>query len=321
MSTSSGRSSPSRTSGTIRRRKQPTKLSEMVTRRAREAAALATSIRVHKTEVAAGLSDWLAPALRDGQAVPDHELTLALAGRSVQLAFDRLDELDDRHDFKKAERAHQAREADRLAKQELYPHAVAVRRQIDAAYGRKAGSHLHTFTGRIPRTPIRLKQHVERAVSRLGDPNRPRPPRLQAASEPVDHESFKRRLEGPLRHLARAEDNLSRLKAEVDAVAIDRDRAMRRFDAVYAEAFHLVEAAFKMAGLSDNIVKSLRSLRERRRLAHWARRKRQARANHQAPAPAPIRHAEPPPAEKLRRKSEGAVAAVSRWLKRSRVFG
>ncbi len=99
----------------------------------------------------------------------------------MQLAFDRLDELDDRHFVAKAQRAFLAGEVDRLAKQELYPQAVDVRRQIDAAFGREAGCDIHTFTGRTPRSAARLQQHAERAVSRLGNKARELPaPRTMA---------------------------------------------------------------------------------------------------------------------------------------------
>ncbi len=168
-----------------RGRRKRTELSEMVTRRARDTAALVASIRVHKADVGAALGRRFVPALRDGETAPDHELSLELAGRSVQLAFDRLDELDDRHYLAKAHRAHLAREVDRVAKQELYPQAVDVRRQIDAAFGREAGCDLHSFTGRTPRSAERLRQHVERAVSRLGNPHRVLPAAQTMAGEPV----------------------------------------------------------------------------------------------------------------------------------------
>ncbi len=68
-----------------RRKAARTELSEAVVRRERKMLALVASIRVHKAEVAATLRRCLAPALRAGEAVPDHELTLELAGRCVEL--------------------------------------------------------------------------------------------------------------------------------------------------------------------------------------------------------------------------------------------
>ncbi len=290
---------------TIKRKR--TILAEMVTRRARDTAALLASIRIHKAQVAAALGERFTPALRQGETVPDLELTLELAGRSVELAFDRLDQLDDRHFLAKADRAHLARELAHVAKQELYPEAVAVRRQIDAAFGREAGSDLHTFTGKTPRTPARLQKHIERAVARLANPNRVLPPKT-VAGEPVDREGWRRRLDGPLRALAVVDDHLTRRKVELAALSGQRKQAMQHYDAVYAEAFRLVEAAFLMAGIGDRMVKSLRSYTERRRLARWARKKRAARDA----APAAVGEGEAP----ARRPSLGAVAAVSGWLKR-----
>ncbi len=302
-----------------RRKAARTELSEAVVRREREMLALVASIRVHKAGVAASLRQRFTPALRAGEAVPDHELTLELAGRSVELAFERLDELDDRHRRLKAERAHAARDVEWVAKQELYSQAVAVRGRIDAAFGRDAGSELHTFTGKTPRATGRLKAHVERAARRLGNPRRELP-RGQVAGEPVDRDDWKRRLEGPLSDLVASDDRLSRLTAERDSVRDRRQQAMERFDTFYAQALHLAEAAYRMAGLDKRMVKSLRSGVERRRLALRARKKREARTGWpDASSPAAdtggsLRQ------EAASHSGFGPVAAVSRWLGRMRVF-
>ncbi len=312
-----------------RRRRKPTVLSEMVTRRARDTAALVASIRVHKADVGATLNERFAPALLAGETVPDWELTLELAGRCVQLAFDHLDELDDRHFLAKSARAHHAIELDRLAKRELYPQAVAVRRQIDDAFGREAGSDLHTFTGKTPRTPARLRKHAERAVSRLGNPDRLLPPR-KVAGESLDRachpgggqmEHWKRRLQAPLRQLAAVDEQLSQAKAELNAVAGRRKLAMKHFDVVYAESLRLVEAAYLMAGIRGARVKSLRPYAERRRLARWARKKREARNAGQPALPPAGQGAASARTRDRRRLPKAAFATVSRWLKRNLAFG
>ncbi len=287
----------------------------MVTQRARDTAALVASIGVCKAEAAAVLEQRFATALRADETMPDYLLALELAGRSVQSAFDRLDELDDRHQQAKAERGGQAREVDRVAKRELYPQAVDVRRQIDAAFGREAGADLHTFTGRTPRTPSRLREHAERAVSRLGDPRRELPALLPGAGEPVDREIWKQRLEGPLGELIAADERLGRLQSELNAISGRRQQAMERFDAVYAESLRFVEATLAMAGLQGQRLKSLRPRYLRRRLALWARKKREARARRSAPSTAGATPARDPGSR------PGVLAALSKWLKQRRVFG
>ncbi len=307
------------------KRRKRTELSEMVTRRARDTAALVASIRVHKGDVGATLGRRFAPALRSGETVPDYELSLELAGRSVQLAFDRLDELDDRHFVAKGASAQLAREVDRVAKQELYPQAVDVRRQIDAAFGREAGGELHGFTGRTPRSAERLRRHVERAVSRLGNRNRRLSVHRAMLGEPVDRERWQRRLEEPLRGLVAAADELGQQQAVLNAVSDERQQAMQRFDAVYSESLRFVEATFAMAGIHGQRLKSLRPTYWRRRVARWARDKRQARSDRRlavaAVRPAEARPAETPPVEGRRAQGEGAFAAVSRWLRARRIFG
>ncbi len=306
--------------GSRSRKRAKTILSEMVTRRARDAAALLASIRVHKARVATTLSERFTPALRAGEAIPDHELTLELAGRCVQRAYDHLEELDDLHCLAKADRAHFARELDRVAKQELYPEAVGVRRQIDAAFGRQAGSELHTFTGKTPRTASRLLKHVERAVSRLGNPNRVLP-LASVAGEPNDRAAWRLRLQTPWRKLTEIDDDLAQRTSLLNTLGGRRQRAMQHFDAVYADTFRLVEAAFLMAGIDPKMIKSLRSGIERRHLARRARKKRETRANGQATAGGAALPAESTPAEPTHRSSPGAFATVSRWLKRRWILG
>ncbi len=155
-----------------RRRRKRTQLSEMVTRRARDTTALVASIRVYKADVAAAFRERFGPVLGPGETLPDYELALELAGRSVQRAFDRLDELDDRQFFAKSRRAVAACEVERLAKKELYPQAVGVRRQIDDAFGRQAGAEIHGFSGRTPRTPARLEAAGRLGVGRRGSGGR-----------------------------------------------------------------------------------------------------------------------------------------------------
>ncbi len=82
----------SRAAGAKRRRQRKrSELAEMVTRGAGEPAALLAAVRVHKAEVAAGARERFAPTLRDGEAMGDLEPAPNLAGRSVELAFERLD--------------------------------------------------------------------------------------------------------------------------------------------------------------------------------------------------------------------------------------
>ncbi len=112
-----------------RKKARPTVLSEMIVQRCEDTMALVASIRVYKADVAAALGEQYTPALRDGETLPDYQLNLELAGRSVQLAYDRLEEIDDTYWLAKSRHAWQVRELDRLAKKELYPLFIDVRRQ------------------------------------------------------------------------------------------------------------------------------------------------------------------------------------------------
>ncbi len=309
-----------------RKAKKRTVLPETVIRRARDTSALVSSIQVHKADVAAAIERRFSPALRDGETQPDHQLTLELAGRSVQLACDRLEDLDHAYFSARGDRILLTAEVDRVVKKELYPKFVEVRRQINAAYGRKAASELHTVTGRTPRTAALLKLHTKSAIISLGQSNSAPSSRHIIAGEPVDHETWKRRLEKPYAKLTDLERQLSRRRAEVNTLSHRREQAKEHFDAVYAETYGLVKAAFLLAGAGQQTIKSLHPYMRRRRMASRARKEREARAAAPASAggaetpPAETPPAEAPPTEERRRTFKGAVATAWGWLKKSRAL-
>ena len=207
----------------------------------------------------------------------------------------------------------------RLAREELYPEAVSVRRWIDAALGRKDGATLHTFTGKTPRNAEPLKLHVERAVKRLANPKH-RLPARKTFGEGVDYEAWRRRLEAPYRKLAEADQLRREKERQVTNLGRDRKEAMEEFDAVYAEALRYAEAALRMAGLPEKSIRGLRPYYQRRRLSKSARKKRQARAGRKAAEAATTKVAAEIGKEE-EKPSEGAAVTAAAGSSNKRAFG
>ena len=105
---------------------------------------------------------------------------------------------------------------------------------------------------------------------------------------------------------------------------------------VIDDTLAIVEAEFREAGLGERTLRELRAYYQRRRLKRWARKKRATRTGRtaaqvteksaQAAAEEPVEKKTPPeekatPAEAERGASEGTVAMVSKWLRKTRVLG
>lgn len=261
-----------------RRKSAPkTRLSKMVTLRIKDTEALIAAVHIYGATIAEAVNNRLSPALLDGETLPDHRLTLELAARTVEHACDQLTELDDQHTFATADRdAAQARLV-QITKQELYPQTVAVRRAIDAALGKKAGAKLHSFSGATPRNIEPLRKHVRKLLRRLQNPALRLPNPLPG--ETVNREVWLRRLDEPYRKLAANHRQLANCQNLFLVVTRERTAAMSHFDTLYTETLHLVDALFRLAGLSDKILKTLRPYYQRRRLSAQARKRRRSRAD------------------------------------------
>ena len=165
--------------GGKRKRKKKTSglyLSAMVIHRIKDAMSLVASIERHQEMLVARLDERYSPRLRPGEALPDYGLFLELAVREMRAALDLLSELDDRVAFARTDQVCLGMERSKLVREELYPRTVAVRGEIDLAFGRLQGRLLHGMKGRTRRSPPALEAQLRRAVHRLADPERPSPP-------------------------------------------------------------------------------------------------------------------------------------------------
>ncbi len=246
-------------------------------RRASDTEALRSSIDVYKAKVEKGLCERLAPELAEGEEMPNFALALELVARSAQSALERL---------RAAERAYMdagrscvivRREGEQLARREVYPRVVAVRRSIEGQFGRQEGRHVHGMAGKTRRKPRRLHGQLRYLVWALedGEGELPAPLFEGVASK---RREWLRAVKPGYQQLTALLDELVACEVAEQGALIERDQAMESFDAAYGEARRLLAANFAFAGLADKLTRLLRSYIHRRQLAREARRKRDARA-------------------------------------------
>ncbi len=287
----------------------------MVLHRTKDAMELVSSIRAHKGRLAAAVAERYASRLREGESLPDYALQLELAGRDVKAALKRLIELDDQVDDAEVERDLLRLERNALAVEELYPRAVAVRGEIDLAFGREEGRHFHGMRGKTRRRAPLLLEQLRPLVIRLK--NRKRLPVRANPHARVDRHRWIRMLMPHYRKLTQLNSEVERLRDHVvPGLILHKSAAMRAFDDAYGDALRLVTATYRLARLDPRLIQRLKPYYRRRRLSRQAKNKRQARAVAEARAAA----AKPRPAGR-----ENARVAVSKtvmqWLDKHRLFG
>ncbi len=258
-------------------RKGSASFSKMVLRRLDDTRSLAASIEVLKARVADGLGARLAPGLTEGEVLPDFALSLDLVGRSVERVAERLRAAERGRIERGSECAAVRRRSVKLARREVYPRVVSVRRQIDSQLGKEDGRNLHRMVGKTLRKPGRLYGQLQVLVWALEEGTGELPPPLFAGYE-KKREDWLREVEPGYRRLTELLDELEELEMLEQAAKDEKQEAMRTFDAEYGEALRLVQASFAFAGLHDTLSGRLRSYFQRRLLIRRAREKRQARA-------------------------------------------
>ncbi len=250
--------------------------SKMVLRRLDDTRALAGSIEVFKARVADGLGQRLAPGLAEGEVLPDFALSLDLVGRSVEREAERLRAAERGRIERGSECAAVRRRSVKVARREVYPRVVSVRRQIDAQLGKEDGRNVHRMVGKTLRKPRRLYGQLQVLMWALEE-DAELPPPLLAGYE-KKREDWLREVEPGYRQLTELLGELESLEMLEQAAKDEKQEAMQAFDAAYGEALRLLQASFAFAGLHDTLTGRLRSYFQHRLLIRRAREKRQARA-------------------------------------------
>ncbi len=266
--------------------------------RTRDTAALRSSVDVYKEKVATGLGQRLAPELAEGEVLPDFGLSLELLARSVESALERLRVAETEYLDRATDSAVTRRKSEKLARGELHPRVVAVRRLIESQCGRKEGRQIHGMKGRTLRKPGRLHDQMRHLAWALeaGRGELPAPLLESVASK---REQWLGEIKPGYQRLTRLIEEQARLQARENLAQVEKDQAIEEFDAAYGEGRRLLAANFSFAGLADKLTRLLRSYVHRRLLAREAGRKREARAE-----------------GRVRQSWRSAVTSVKDWIGR-----
>ncbi len=261
-------------------RKGRIKKSARVLRRIKAAGQLRGSIKSAKARAAAGFRQRFSAELLEGEEVPDLTLALELAGRSVARAIELLVEADNDYCGQSMRRKHLNQACTEVARWEVYPELVDVRRAIDIAFGREEGRRLHGMKGKTRRKPERLFPQLQGLVRELGSPllELPKPKR---PSSRVDIEGWLRQLEPGYLKLEAMREQLKAEERREHKLREGRDYELECFDIIYGEALAFVRSVFRLGGLSDRETWHLLPDVQRRQLRGKARQEREARAEGQ----------------------------------------
>ena len=268
----------------------------MIIQRSDDTDALLSSINVFQARVSEGLVKRLAPELIEGERLPDFRLSLDLVGRSTRSALEHLRTAEKHYLEVRIECTAMRRKSERVARHDVYPRVVSVRRMIESQFGREAGREVHGMVGKTLRKPRRLYGQLMLLIWALEDGKGELTKPLHDGKE-IDHRAWLREVRPGYDQLTELLDQLTHLEY-LEKYALDaKHQAMKAFDVAYGESLRLVQATYAFAGYGTSLNKRLRSYLKRRMLSRRAREQRQARAE-----------------GRVRRTLRSAASTVADWI-------
>ena len=163
-----------------------------------------------------------------------------------------------------------------VARDQVYPELVDVRRAIDTRFGRDAGRGLHRIEGSTRRKPRRLYPQLEGLVVALRD-NEKLPPPLRPGPA-GERRKWLRQLEPGYQKLTEMLQDLDDHEIVEVALRNDRDFELESFDVVYGQALDFVRSVLRLSGCDERVVWHLLPTVQQRRLKAKARKESEARA-------------------------------------------
>jgi hypothetical protein len=218
--------------------------SKMVTDRQTLGRQVSAAIGVHAGEVAASLDRQVRGILGEGvTAIEELQVTL-------QRAFDAhlaaLVDADETHLDALAVLQPPRRRRDAV-RDELFSALTDVRRLALALYG-PAGEVLLDVRGPLSRNPEVLLRQASRAVTRLSDPEVPRPEALFATAA-VSEEEWIERLEPPIAALEEAIAEVASARRQSESTLEAKNEALAAYDLTFGRTARFMEALFDLSGL------------------------------------------------------------------------
>jgi hypothetical protein len=238
------------------------------------------AVDVRMPEAARKMEEVLAPELRDGESVPDAYAQADLLVRRLERSFASLSAADEEVLYQRAVRRTQVGEV-REAAADLRAELKEVRRFIRLACGRRAAEVLPGVPAEVPRhSPQALERICKLAIDKLTAPGGlPLDPDRELGG---DGPKLAGRLQRHLRRLERARTLKWQSRGRLEAAQVEKDRAMKAFNAAFPETAALIAAYLRLAG-DPELADELQPSRQEPGLLHkQVRRRRATRAGRKA---------------------------------------
>lgn len=230
--------------------------------RQKVATIISTLVETYAREVGRLLEPRLRTCLKDGESLPDVALVLVLLGRLVARAADQVVKWD-RVERDESDDDAELRLQRDIAARALRQKMIDVRALASALYGRRHGSVVLGFEGRLPRVrqPESLWGQARAVLDRLRNPNLETPAnRFKTTFDPGQ---LARELETGATALRRSLDAVERRQRGADSTQAAKGEAMADLELVQKASVLVVKGFFTLAGRSELVRQLDESLRKK----------------------------------------------------------
>jgi hypothetical protein len=234
--------------------------SKQVTDRSKSALAVISAGRTHNSEVAAALKELLAPELQKGETLPDVELLIELAARSLHKTEKAMVAADDAHARELADDAAPREARDETATL-LSDELIELREWVIGLYGPGALERFG-FSGPTPADPVALQAFARGVIASLQDKSKPMP-KSRRKGVKWDQAETIARLEALT---SKMESHLQKVAKEVregQATQQAKNDAITTYDERFSRVATFFVGLFRLAG-HDALAEQVRPSTRRR---------------------------------------------------------
>jgi hypothetical protein len=217
--------------------------------RQRIADKIVAAIRMHAHQVGPRLQEVFAPAVAEGEPVPDFVVFQEQLARYLEMQIAQMVEAEDVHLDELADDLAPRRRRDEAA-QACRDSLIALRNTLSGAFGADFGDSLLGVEGRTPEDPLALFRLGRRALDRLTGDSLEIPPR-RLNGFPVDLGALASQLAPVLDELGEALREVNEEDRRREATIHERDLALDAFDTAVGSVGRIAIAFDKLAGFPD----------------------------------------------------------------------
>jgi len=249
--------------------------SKGVTDRQRVAKAIVAAARTHAQEVGERLQEVLAPAVQEGETLPDLVAFQNILAHHLEMRIAAIVAADEAHLVEQDDDLDPRRRRDQAA-ETLHSTLVRIRAALSGAFGRDTIRELAGLQQDTALEPVVLLRQANRVLERLREPFLGLP-EAQLEGIQVDFGLLADQLQPDLDNLTRAVQDVDRELRETETSLRLKDKALDAFDEAVAGIGRIVAGLDLLAGFSRYA--------EKVRLSLPARRRRNTEGGDESPPP------------------------------------